>query len=200
MATILGFIKSIIRNFYDGNEVFLRKLRKQGAKVGRNVQIVDKKNFLYEPWCANLIEIQDEVVLAAGVRLVSHDSSYANIANDLPTRYGKIIIEKKAYVGVNSIVLPGVVIGAGSLIGAGSVVNQSIPPGSVAVGNPVKIVSTVEEGVKKYIQRFENNTNPLSYYIQLGGSYSQMLDKHGKGANSFIMKTYNDFFNDNDNR
>jgi maltose O-acetyltransferase len=191
---ILNFIKSILRNFYDSNEAFIKKLRKQGANVGRNVQIVDKKNFLYEPWCANLIEIQDEVIIAAGVRLVSHDSSYANIADDLPTKYGKIIIEKKAYIGVNSTILPGVVIGTGSLIGAGSVVNRNIPPRSVAVGNPVKIVSTVDEGIKKYMERCESNTNPLLYYLHLGGSYSQMLDKHGKGVNTFIMKKYNDFF------
>jgi len=191
---ILNLIKSFLRNFYDGNEAFVKKLRKQGVKVGKNVQIVDKRNFLYEPWCANLIEIQDDAIISAGVRLVSHDSSYANIAGDLPTRYGKITIEKNAYIGVNSIILPGITVGAGSLIGAGSVVNQDIPPNSVAVGNPVKIVSTVDEGVKKYMKRYENNTDPRIHYIHLGGSYSQMLEKHGKKVYTVIRNTYDDYF------
>jgi maltose O-acetyltransferase len=193
---ILSFLKSVLRNFYDSNEAFIKKLRKQGAQVGKNVQIVDKRHFLYEPWCANLIEIQDEVIISAGVRLVSHDSSYANVVGDLPTKYGKIVIEKNAYIGVNAIILPGVTIGAGSLIGAGSVVNQNIPAGLVAVGNPVKVVSTVDEGVKKYKQRCESNTKTGLFYIPLGGSYSQMLNKHGKRINNFIMKKYCDFFNE----
>lgn len=192
---MLNLLKKYLRNFYDGNEAFLKVLRKQGATVGINVQIVDRKKFLYEPWCANLIEIQDEVVIAAGVRLVSHDSSYVNIVGDLPIKYGKITIEKNAYIGVNAVILPGVTIGKCSLIGAGAVVNRNIPPYTVAAGNPVKIISSLDEGLSKYKKRIAQADNNDVRYIDLGGSYSQMLDKYGKAVNNVIIEKYNKHFN-----
>ena len=51
-----------------------------------------------------------------------------------------VIIEDNVWLGVNSVVLKGVTIGANSLIGANSVVTKSIPANVVAVGNPCKVI------------------------------------------------------------
>ncbi|MGI8933218.1 MAG: hypothetical protein ACR2FS_04005, partial [Phormidesmis sp.] len=45
-----------------------------------------------------------------------------------------------AWIGDNVIVLPGVRIGEGAVIGAGSVVAKEIPPCSVAVGSPARVI------------------------------------------------------------
>lgn len=50
------------------------------------------------------------------------------------------IIEEEAHIGANSVVVAGVTIGKRSQIGAGSVVTKDIPPFSIAVGNPAKII------------------------------------------------------------
>lgn len=192
MNSLTALLKKIGRRYYDGNEAFNNMLRKQGAKIGKNVQIVDRKNFLYEPWYADLITLNDEVVVSAGVRFVNHDSSYANVAGDLPTKYGKIVIGKKSYIGVNSVILPGVKIGENCLIGAGSIVNKNIPSNTVAAGNPIKIIYTIEEGVKKYKQRTKK-TNDLIGYIDLGGSYSQMLEKYGRATTDHILSKYKEY-------
>ncbi|WP_319554235.1 sugar O-acetyltransferase [uncultured Vibrio sp.] len=55
-----------------------------------------------------------------------------------------ITIEDDVWIGGGCIILPGVTIGKGSTIGAGSVVNKSIPANSVAVGNPCKVVRSLE--------------------------------------------------------
>ena len=44
------------------------------------------------------------------------------------------------WIGANAIVLGSVDIGHGSIIGAGSVVTENIPPFSIAVGNPCKVI------------------------------------------------------------
>jgi acetyltransferase-like isoleucine patch superfamily enzyme len=58
---------------------------------------------------------------------------------------GGAIVEDFARIGANSTILPGVRIGRNSLIGAGSVVVRDIPPGSVAVGNPARVIKTIDE-------------------------------------------------------
>jgi carbonic anhydrase/acetyltransferase-like protein (isoleucine patch superfamily) len=45
-----------------------------------------------------------------------------------------------AWLGQNVVVLPGVTIGAGAVVGANSVVREDLPPRSVAVGAPARVV------------------------------------------------------------
>lgn len=54
-----------------------------------------------------------------------------------------ISIGKNVWVGAGAIVVPGVTIGDNSIIGAGSVVTKDIPPNSIAVGNPCRVIRTI---------------------------------------------------------
>lgn len=58
----------------------------------------------------------------------------------LPGNDANVIIEDGVWVGCNVTILMGVTIGRGSVIGAGAVVTKDIPPYSIAVGNPAKVV------------------------------------------------------------
>jgi len=62
----------------------------------------------------------------------------------LPSAQGQIsrgiILQDLVWVGAGVIILDGVQIGEGAVIGAGAVVNQDIPPKSVAVGIPAKVI------------------------------------------------------------
>jgi acetyltransferase-like isoleucine patch superfamily enzyme len=51
-----------------------------------------------------------------------------------------ITIEDDVWLGSSSVVVDGVRIGRGSVIGAGSVVTKDIPPFSIAVGNPARVI------------------------------------------------------------
>ena len=50
------------------------------------------------------------------------------------------VIEDEAHVGANSVILAGVTIGRNCQVCAGSVVTKDIPPYSVAVGNPARVI------------------------------------------------------------
>jgi acetyltransferase-like isoleucine patch superfamily enzyme len=52
-------------------------------------------------------------------------------------------ISRGAQIGINSCILPRVIIGEFSVIGAGSVVTKDIPAGMVAYGNPAQVVCEV---------------------------------------------------------
>ncbi len=58
-----------------------------------------------------------------------------------------IEIKDNVWIGGGSILLPGVTVGENSVIGAGSVVNRSIPANCVAVGNPCRVIRTLEEEI-----------------------------------------------------
>lgn len=60
--------------------------------------------------------------------------------------YGKpITIEDNCWLASNVVVCGGVTIGEGSVIGAGSVVTKDIPPHSLAVGNPCRVIREITE-------------------------------------------------------
>lgn len=56
-----------------------------------------------------------------------------------------VVIEDGVWIDGNSIILPGIKIGANSVIGAGSVVTKGIPANVVAVGNPCKVIKSINE-------------------------------------------------------
>lgn len=56
-----------------------------------------------------------------------------------------VTIGRRARVGANATLLPGITVGADSLIGAGSVVTRDVPPRAVMVGNPARQIKTVDE-------------------------------------------------------
>jgi acetyltransferase-like isoleucine patch superfamily enzyme len=62
----------------------------------------------------------------------------------------EVTIGRNCWIGMNSIILKGVVIGDNCIIGAGSVVNQDIPQDTLAVGVPAKVVKIYHLGeIKK---------------------------------------------------
>ena len=74
----------------------------------------------------------------------------AAIANREPRRLEggaaarPIRIGRNVWIGFDACVLPGVNIGEGSVIGARSVVVEDVPPFSVAVGNPARIIRKLD--------------------------------------------------------
>lgn len=54
-----------------------------------------------------------------------------------------ISIGNNIWIGADVCVLPGVTIGDNCVIGAGSVVNKNIPAGSLAVGNPCRVIRKI---------------------------------------------------------
>ncbi len=60
-------------------------------------------------------------------------------------RDADVVIGENVWIGARSIILKGVVIGANALVGAGSVVISSVPPNSLVVGNPARVVKIYVE-------------------------------------------------------
>ncbi len=55
------------------------------------------------------------------------------------------VVEDFARIGANSTILPGIRIGRNSLVGAGAVVTKDVPENSVVVGNPARVIKTIDQ-------------------------------------------------------
>lgn len=108
--------------------------------LGRNVFINYHCIFLD---CAP-IEVGDDVQIGPAVQLytaqhpLDADLRRSGLESARPIRIGNDV-----WIGGGAVVLPGVTIGERSIVGAGSVVVHSVPPDSVVVGNPARIVRTL---------------------------------------------------------
>jgi acetyltransferase-like isoleucine patch superfamily enzyme len=94
----------------------------------------------------HLTWIGDRVCLGA-CTLLGHDGAIETLNrlyNLKLDRVGPVIIEDDVFVGEGAIILSNVTVGKGSIVGAGAVVRQSVPPGSVVMGNPAKVVAKTE--------------------------------------------------------
>ena len=68
--------------------------------------------------------------------------------------YAKAItIESNCWIASNVVVISGVTIGEGSIIGVGSVASKDIPPFSLAVGNPYKVIRKITEKDSIYLKK-----------------------------------------------
>ncbi|OGO23743.1 MAG: hypothetical protein A2144_05205 [Chloroflexi bacterium RBG_16_50_9] len=102
-----------------------------GCRIGNNVKIHNKV------YVAQFTIIEDDVFMAPGVTLAN--DIHPGCPNSNNCMRGPII-KKGAQIGINCTILPRVTIGEYCLIGAGSVVTKDIPAGTVAYGNPARIV------------------------------------------------------------
>uniref|UniRef100_UPI00313FFBA6 DapH/DapD/GlmU-related protein n=1 Tax=uncultured Nitrospira sp. TaxID=157176 RepID=UPI00313FFBA6 len=90
--------------------------------------------------------IGDDVMMGPRVTIYGRDHCFDSIDVSMMDqgmgKYERIVIEDDVWIGANAIILKGVRIGKGTIVGAGAVVTKEVPPYSVVVGNPARVVRT----------------------------------------------------------
>lgn len=104
-----------------------------------------------EPWC---ITLGDNVHITRDVLFITHDGGtliYRQYVPDLEITK-PITVGNNVYIGVRSIIMPGVNIGNNVIIAAGAVVTKDVPDNTIVGGVPARVIKSGDEYFEK-IQR-----------------------------------------------
>lgn len=122
-----------------GMEGFYRKLHVgEGTIVGVNTFI----NVDAEVYLGKDVSIGPQVTIYTGTHQIGPGSRRR--APEVLAR--KVTIEDGSWVGLASIILPGVTVGHGSVVASGAVVMQDVPPNSYVEGNPARVMRQLPWG------------------------------------------------------
>ncbi|MDS3859250.1 DapH/DapD/GlmU-related protein [Thermosynechococcaceae cyanobacterium BACA0444] len=158
---LLNFIFRVFDRFMRDYEKFkIKRMKSCFKSCGNNVEI---NNVAITPWPK--VEVGDNVIInsytnifaGGGViigsgTLISSNCVIVSVTHPTNTtdRFNAECIRKpvtigqNVWIGAGVIILPGVYIGNNSVIGAGAIVTKDVPSNTVVVGNPARILRTME--------------------------------------------------------
>ena len=91
------------------------------------------------------LRIGDNCSISTGVQIYSHDSvKWAVSGGTASYERAAVEIGSCCYIGSQSVVAKGVSVGSQSVVGACSFVNRDLPPRTIAVGAPCRVIGRVE--------------------------------------------------------
>ncbi len=127
----------------DNLTTFFHRLR--GVKIGKNVYI--HRTAILDGIYPELIRIGDDARLAPGCIVYCHIKAGEHLRRtSVPLAVAGVEIGESAFIGLGSILLPGVTVGRGAVVVSGSVVHRSVPSGCVVSGNPARVIRRLPEG------------------------------------------------------
>jgi maltose O-acetyltransferase len=101
-------------------------------------------NFGLDLAATGSVEIGHDVMIGTHVMIIDNDF-HDPVDHDRMPEPRPVVIGDGAWIGNRAIVLPGVTIGDRAVIGAGSVVMTDIPPRTLAMGNPARVIKRLSE-------------------------------------------------------
>jgi serine acetyltransferase len=119
--------------------------RWRGVRIGENVYI--GYDVIFDRVYPGMVTIDDFAVVADRCIITAHGCGSIPLQHLYPRQVKPVRIGRGAWLSPACIVIMGVEIGEMSVIGTGAVVTRSIPPRSVAVGVPARVIKTLDTDI-----------------------------------------------------
>ena len=69
-----------------------------------------------------------------------------------PVSMALITVEDDCWIGANAVLTAGITVGKHSVVAGGAVVTKDIPPYSIAVGNPARVIKQYNFELKEWVK------------------------------------------------
>lgn len=118
-------------------------------KIGKNTYISPKAYIDHHK--SYSVEIGDNCYITRDCIILDHTQEKQGGPLKLwgEIEYGKVKIGNNVFIGVKSVIMPGVTIGDNVIIGAMSLVTKDIPSNVVAYGQPAKVIKSIHDLITK---------------------------------------------------
>lgn len=141
-------IRSSMNKIYDllskhlpSNALRIGCQRAKGVRIGSNVYLAYDVNI--DLVCPELVEIGDHVRIGIGVIILAHHRPSDAWLPHLGQVQKRVRIERNAVISAGAIILPGVTVGECAIVREGTVIDKDVPPFSVVIGVPARVVETL---------------------------------------------------------
>ncbi|OIO25599.1 hypothetical protein AUJ14_03885 [Candidatus Micrarchaeota archaeon CG1_02_55_22] len=112
--------------------------------TGELVSLGDNSTLPLNGKIVGAVTIGSDTIIGPETMLLGYRHEYADASTPIrlqSTEKAPVVIGKDVFIGARAILVGPCNIGDGCVIGAGSVVRGNIPPQSIVIGNPAKVVS-----------------------------------------------------------
>jgi acetyltransferase-like isoleucine patch superfamily enzyme len=114
--------------------------RRRGVRIGRDC-FIDPSATLETAYPEH-ITIGDDVRVTVNAIIMTHVKAPHALRESgrMPRVVRPVVLEDHCFIGVGAIILPGVTVGARAVVASGAVVMANVPPDTMVMGNPAKVV------------------------------------------------------------
>ncbi|MFG6433907.1 WxcM-like domain-containing protein [Roseateles sp. LYH14W] len=155
-----------------------------GARIGRDANICD------HVFIENQVQLGDRVTVKCGVQLwdgvqvdddvfIGPNVTFSNDpfprSKQRPEAPLRTWVRKRASIGANATIRPGLTIGAGAMVQDGAVVTRDVPPNAIVAGNPAQVIGYVDTGIRPAEPARRVNADDLT--LQVPGAALVKLPK-----------------------
>jgi acetyltransferase-like isoleucine patch superfamily enzyme len=148
--TVIYAGNNIGAHFTTGNKANIR----EGNNIGGNVSVGTMAVVEHHVTIGNGVRLHSQVFVPEytiledgcwlGPNVVLTNTRYP-LSPQAKTSPQPVRVQRRAIIGANATILPGVLVGADSLVGAGSLVAKNVQAGAVVAGNPAQFIRMKDE-------------------------------------------------------
>lgn len=156
-----------------GRNTELQPSKNGEIKIGYGTSIQDRNIILGDVEFGRYCLTAPNVYISSGRHYFNHNPNYyikdqdamVHSSTELSKQHSKkVIIEDDVWIGINSVIMPGITIGRGTVIGANSVVTNNVEPFSIMIGAPAKLIKKRLELTAKTNIDFNNDNDLPNFY------------------------------------
>ena len=120
------------------------------VEIQKNASVGERCKISSHTFICEGVTIEDDVFIGHGVMFINDSFPRAtaadgNLQTEADWKVERTVVKKGASIGSGATILSNVSIGENAIVGAGSVVTKDVPPSSIVVGNPARVLRYIEK-------------------------------------------------------